>query len=54
MSEIKLQPEAASVVEFAVHKVSLNQMNVTLAGRTFAVESPSFVAIFHQNSFLWK
>lgn len=44
--------EAASVIELALHKVPLNQMNVTLASNTFAIESPIFVGMFRQNRLL--
>lgn len=38
--------EAAPVVELSLHKVPLDQVNVTLAGSTFAVQSAAFVAAF--------
>ena len=33
-------PEAAPVIELPVHKVPLDQVNVTLARDTFAVKGP--------------
>lgn len=50
--ENKFLLEAASVIELAFHKVPLNQMNMTLASNTFAVESPIFVGIFCHNCLL--
>lgn len=43
--------KAAPVVELSLHKVPLDQVNVTLAGSTFAVQSAGFVAAFCR---LWK
>lgn len=44
--------KTASVIEFAFHKVPLNQMNVALARQTFAVERSIFVGTFCQNHLL--
>lgn len=43
--------KAAPVVELSLHKVPLDEVNVTLAGSTFAVQSAGFVAAFCR---LWK
>lgn len=43
--------EAAPVVEPSLHKVPLDQVHVTLAGSTFAVQSAGSVAAFCR---LWK
>lgn len=43
--------KAAPVVELSLHQVPLDQVNMTLAGSTFAVQSAGFVAGFCR---LWK
>lgn len=38
--------KAAPVVELSLHKVPLNQMNVTFAGSTPAAQRAGFVGVF--------
>lgn len=42
---VKVLLEAAPVVEFPLHKVPLDQVNVAPARSTFAVETSAFVGV---------
>lgn len=52
--QVELLLEAASVIEFSLHKVPLDQMNVVLARNTLAVERSIFVAVFCRDWLLQK
>lgn len=52
--QVKCLLEAASVIELALHKVPLDQMNVALARNTLAVERSIFVGVFCQDWLLQK
>lgn len=52
--QVELLLEAAPVIEPALHKVPLDQMNVVLARNTLAVECSIFVGVFCQDWLLQK
>ena len=45
--------KAAPVVELPLHKVPFNQVNVTFAGSTPAVQGAGFVGVFPKARHLW-
>lgn len=49
---VKVLLEAAPVVEFPLHKVPLDQVNVAPARSTFAVETSAFVGVICRSCLL--